>query len=228
MTTTRPNTQAGIDDIGLARRRVAERYRHGSRFDRGFIAGKLRHDPIYADLLAQVGSGFGHVLDIGCGRGQLGVFLLEAGVATSVLALDWNAGQIAQAQWAARGLPLRAEQRDLSVDPNLPEADTVFLIDILYQLDIETQRALFASAIRSARSRVVIRTPGPGRGLRATFTRTLEMLGRRVWPHSGEFVNPQPVTAFETALAAAGFSVNVGPCWRGTPFSNVLVIGQRG
>src|SRR5690349_1334165 len=103
MTTTQPDIRVGTTELTLARRRVAERYRHGSRFDRGFITGKLRHDPIYADLLARAGSGFGHVLDIGCGRGQLGIFLLEMGVATSVLALDWNAGQVAQAQRAARG-----------------------------------------------------------------------------------------------------------------------------
>jgi SAM-dependent methyltransferase len=214
-------------DIAEARDRAARRYHGCARFDRFYIAGKLRHDPVYADVLARAGGGFGHVIDAGCGRGQLGVLLLEAGTAEKVLGLDWNAAHLDQARQAANGLPFRAERRDLAQAPDLPAADTVFLIDILYQLDTSAQDALLSSACRSARSRVVVRAPDIGAGVRSAISKGLEVLGRRVWPHAGMHVNPRPIGDLAETLSAAGFAVTEAPCWRGTPFANRLVVGQR-
>ncbi len=207
--------------------RTAQRYREGSRFDRSYIKGKLRYDPVYADLLRLSGSGYGEVLDVGCGRGQLGVALLEAGAATAVLGLDWDPAQLEQAQDAARGLPFRVALRDLATDQSLPAADTVCLIDVLYQLGTPVQLALLTSAVRSARERVVIRTADPGRGLRSAATRLLEVIGRRVWPHAGTYVNARPIEDFVPTLQTGGFEVSVAPCWRGTPFANVLLMARR-
>nr|WP_294508786.1 class I SAM-dependent methyltransferase [uncultured Rhodopila sp.] len=210
-----------------ARSRAAQRYRDCPRFDRFYLTGKLRHDPVYADVFALAGDGFGHVLDAGCGRGQLGVLLLEAGAAETVLALDWNAAHLDQARDAAHGLPFRAERRDLAHAADLPAADTVFLIDILYQLDTAAQDALLLSACRSARSRVVVRTPDTAAGLRSAITRSLEVLGRRVWPHAGARVNPRPMGDLAATMSAAGFAVTESPCWRGTPFANRLLVARR-
>jgi SAM-dependent methyltransferase len=217
----------GVADLAEARPRAARRYRGCARFDRFYVAGKLRHDPIYADVLAQAGDGFGHVLDAGCGHGQLGVLLLEAGAAETVLGLDWNATHLDQAQQAARGLRFRVERRDLEQAADLPAADTVFLIDVLYQLDTPAQDALLLSACRSARSRVVVRAPDIAAGARSAITRGLEVLGRRVWPHAGARVNPRPIGDLIGTMAAAGFAVTEARCWRGTPFSNRLLIGRR-
>jgi SAM-dependent methyltransferase len=207
--------------------RTAERYRAGNRFDRGYIKGKLRRDPVYADLLRSSDGGFGEVLDVGCGRGQLGVVLLEAGAASAVLGLDRNAAQLEQARDAARGLPLRVALCDLATDQTLPGADTVFLIDVLYQLDTPVQLALLASAAHSARERIVIRTADPKRGLRSATTRLLEVLGRRIWPHAGTHVNAQLIDSLTLLLRTGGFEVSVAPCWRGTPFANVLLTARR-
>lgn len=123
--------------------RAADRYRAAGRFGRHYVSAKLRRDPVYADLLALAGdAGFGDVADVGCGRGQLGVALLEAGAARSVLGLDWNPAHLRQAQRAASGLAFRAVVQDLGCDAALPAADTVVLIDVLYQLDDAAQAAL--------------------------------------------------------------------------------------
>ncbi len=211
----------------LARTRTVQRYRDCGHFDRSYIAAKLRRDPVYADVRTRTAGGFGHVLDIGCGRGQLGVLLLEAGAATSVLGLDWNAAHLDQARRAAHGMPLRVERRDLTRDPSLPKADTVFLIDVLYQLETPAQQALLQAAAQAARSRLVVRTAAPAQGLRSAVTYALEVLGRRVWPHGGAHVNPQPIGALTTILQAAGFAVTASPCHRGTPFANILLMAQR-
>ena len=209
--------------------RAADRYRAAGRFGRHYVSAKLRRDPVYADLLALAGdAGFGDVADVGCGRGQLGVALLEAGAARSVLGLDWNPAHLRQAQRAASGLAFRAVVQDLGCDAALPAADTVVLIDVLYQLDDAAQAALLDSAARAARRCVLVRTADPARGLRSAITRVLEVLFRRVWPHAGARVNALPPAQLAARLEAAGFAVTAAPCWRGTPFANVLLVARRG
>lgn len=209
-------------------RRVARRYRGSGRFARSYVASKLRHDPVTATLLALAAERpFGTVLDLGCGRGQLGIALLEADVARAVHAMDWNPSLLRQARQAACGLAFRAEQRDL-VDPGvLPEVETVLLIDLLYQLDQSAQNTLLAAVARAARRRILIRTADPSRGLRSAITHTLEVLARPLWPHSGACVNAPPPAMITRLLQASGFIVSQEPCWGGTPFANVLLQAER-
>ena len=216
-------------DVDAVLGRVARRYAGGGRFTRHYVAGKLRGDPVHEAVLRRAGpDGYGDVLDLGCGRGQLGVALLEAGLARSVLGLDWNPAPLDAARRAAAGLAFRAEPRDVARPTPLPRADTVLLVDVLYQLAPAAQDALLREAARAARGRVLIRTLDPDRGWRSAFTLGLERLGRRVWPNSGAHVAPRPVPALLDVLAREGFAATVEPCWRGTPFANVLVVGRRG
>lgn len=215
-------------EMGPALWRTGERYRDCGRFVHAYVRAKLRHDPINEDLLS-LGSGerFGTVLDVGCGRGQLGIVLLKSGLASSVLGLDLNPRHLQHALQAARGLAFQAEQQDLSRDQALTVADTILMVDVLYQLEPASQRALLCAAATAARQRILIRTADPDRGLRSVITRMLELLGRRVWPHSGAHVNPPEVAVIDETLATAGFSIAEAPCWRGTPFANILLIARR-
>ena len=206
--------------------RTAQRYRGGGRFGQGYVSGKLHLDPIYRDLLAMQDKEFGDVVDVGCGRGQLGVLLLEAGLARSVTAMDCRDNLLAQARRAARGLTFDTEARDLARNHSLHQADTIFLIDVLYQLDKAVQRAVLTAAATVGR-RVIIRTPDPGRGWRSALTIGVERAGRRVWPHAGAQVDPTPVAALSSILSGAGFVVSTAPCWRGTPFCNVLIDARK-
>jgi SAM-dependent methyltransferase len=209
-------------------RRTAQRYRGCGRFAHGYVAGKLRHDPVYPMLLSlATQEPFGTVLDIGCGRGQLGILLLYAGVATAAHGFDWNGRHLHQARQAAGDLPFHAEARDLSQSADFPPADTAVLIDVCYQLDTGAQMRLLDAVTRATRSRILIRTSDPARGLRSAVTRGLELLGRRFWPHSGARVNARPLEEIEAMLRNAGFTTTRMPCWQGTPFANVLIDGRR-
>jgi SAM-dependent methyltransferase len=208
--------------------RVAARYRSCGRFAAGYVAGKLRHDPLTGALLALgAAEGFGTVADLGCGRGQFAALLLEAGLAAGVTGLEASPALLAQAQRALTGLAFVARQQDLVADPGVPEADTVLILDMLYQLPTEAQAVLLDAAARAARRGVLVRTADPARGWRARFSRGLEVAARRVWPHSGALVNPQPVEWVAERLRAAGLHVAVAPCWAGTPFGNVLLSARR-
>jgi SAM-dependent methyltransferase len=193
-----------------------------------YVSAKLRRDPVHCDVL-DIGeaSGFGDVLDIGCGRGQLGVALLLAGQARSVLGLDRSAAHLYLARRAAEGLAFAARVQDVASDAKLPVADTVLIVDVLYQLVPAAQIALLRSAARVARQRVLIRTLDPERGLRSAITLAFERAVRRFSPHSGEHVSPLPLGCLGDVLRQEGFAVSVAPCWRGTPTANVLLIAHR-
>jgi SAM-dependent methyltransferase len=167
------------------------------------------------------------VADLGCGRGQVGVLLLEAGAAAAVTGLDRAGPALADARRAAAGLPYVAQMRDLAQDPLPAACDTVLLIDVLYQLGPEPARRLLAAAAAVARRRILVRTLDPGLGWRSRLAVALERLGRLGWPHSGRHVVPLPVDALCALLRECGFDTEVSPSWQGTPFANVLVDARR-
>ncbi len=208
--------------------RVADRYAACGRLARGYVAGKLRRDPVHRDVLALAArEAFGDVLDVGCGRGQLGIALLEAGRARSVLGLDRSEAHLGQARRAGAGLAFAAAVQDFAHLQFLPEADTVLLVDVLYQLDPAAQEALLAAAARAARRLVLVRALDPARGLRSALTLAFEHVARFTSPHSGLRVRAVPLPRMIAALHEAGFTVAVAPCWRGTPFANVLLTARR-
>ena len=211
----------------LAIDRTAQRYRGCRPFTRHYVASKLRRDPVHAELLQRAGTEYGVVADLGCGRGQAGLLLLEAGLATRVIGLDWTGAALAEAQAAAAGLPHAAHAQDLAADPSVPPCDTALLIDVLYQLGPDAAVRLLSHAAAAARCRVLVRTLDPALGWRSRFAIGLERLVRLGWPTSGRHVAPVPVPELCGLLEAAGFTVEVTPSWQGTPFANVLLNARR-
>ncbi len=206
---------------------MAARYAGASRWARGFVRGKLRRDPATAAILglAQDRGGLGHVLDLGCGRGQLGIALLLAGGASRLTGLDRDAAAVAEAEGASRGLPARFAAADLAASV-LPGADTVMLVDVLYQLPAAAQHALLTKAADAARRRVIIRAFDPDRGWRSAVGLAMERAGRAI-RRDGNAIAPLPLPALEATLRAAGLATTVTPCWGGTPLPNVLLIAER-
>lgn len=223
----------GLDRLTVAERdaalkEVAARYAHGSRLTRRYVAARLRADPVHRmvlDLAAD--EGFGRVLDVGCGRGQLALALLEAGGARRVLGLDRSEAVLEDARRAARGLPFRAEQQDVAQPFPLPPADTVLLVDVLYQLPTPAQDDLLRRAAAAAGRLVLIRTLDPDRGWRSRFALAVERVARLGRRDAGAVVNARAVKTVAALLAAEGFVVATTPCWQGTPFADVLIVGRR-
>lgn len=208
---------------------VAARYHGASRTTRGFIQGKLRRDPAAAALLARgAAQGFGDVLDLGCGRGQLGLALLLSGAARSLRGIDIDAAKIGLAREAARDLPARFDVADLAV-AELASADTVLLIDVLLQLSPAAQDTLLARVVATRPRRVLIRAFDPDRGWRSAIGFGMERIRRRLGGDRGldGMVAPRPVATLAAPLAAAGYGVTVEPCWAGTPLPNVLLLAER-
>ncbi len=219
---------AGRTDLAALADAVAARYAGASRFARGFVAGKLRHDPATLTLLRLAARDpFGAVVDLGCGRGQLGLALLSAGLAERLTGLDHDRAKLTEARGAATGLAADFAEADLAApDPALPECDTLLMVDMLYQLPEAAQRPLLAAAARAARRRVAVRAFDPDRGWRSAAGLAMEVLGR-AWRSDRNAIHPLPLAAVAAPFEAAGFAVSVTPCWGNTPLPNVLLVAER-
>lgn len=210
----------------LAMRHTVRRYRNAPRGDRIYVSVKLRTDPV-ASLLGSLGS-LGDVVDIGSGRGQLGLFLIEAGRISSLQGFDWDSKKVEIARDAGRELPARFEVLD-ATDAPISTADTILLIDVLHYLPIEVQRTLVERAARSLRpgGRLIVREADRSAGWRARLTILAEKVGRALG------VNRAAQFAFASAadlvamLERAGLRTEVAPGAQGTPLANVLLIGKK-
>ena len=223
-----PDAPCPPGDAAGALARTAIRYRACRRFTRHYVASKLRRDPIHRAVLAMAAARpFGTVADIGCGRGQVGLALLEAGGATAVTGLDWAGRSLDDARRAGAGLAFTARAQDLAACPAVPGCDTALLIDVLYTIRQDQAVRLLGSAAAAARSRLLVRTLDPGCGLRGKLHLAMERVGRPFWPHAGAVVDPVPVPVLAAVMEAAGFTVATEPCWQGTPFANVLMTAWR-
>jgi SAM-dependent methyltransferase len=221
-------TTAGRAELAALAASVSARYAGASRFAQGFVGGKLRHDPATLALLRLAARRpFGEVMDLGCGRGQLGLALLTAGLAERLTGLDRDGAKLAEARQAASGLPARFAEADLAAPGALPECDTLLMVDLLYQLPEPAQRKLLRAAARAARRRVVVRAFDPDRGWRSAIGLAMELLGRALRGDRNA-IRPLPLAALVAPLEAAGFALGVSPCWGRTPLPNVLLVAERG
>jgi 2-polyprenyl-3-methyl-5-hydroxy-6-metoxy-1,4-benzoquinol methylase len=225
----RRRLQKEPDAFDLAIARTAERYARAGK-SRGtyyYVRGKLRGDPstqAVADLAP-----LGDVLDLGCGRGQLVVLLLESRAANTVRGCDWDDEKVAIANTAVEGLRGEFEMGDVRTAQAEP-ADTVLLIDVLHYFDRDTQQALLTRAAEFVKpgGRLVLRDADTGRGWRSLITRIEEGFFTAIKFNRGERVLFRDVAGeLVPLLEAQGMSCSVVPCWRGTPFSSVLLVATR-
>jgi cyclopropane fatty-acyl-phospholipid synthase-like methyltransferase len=207
--------------------KVAERYANGSRAMRGYVAGKLRADPVASRVVA-LGreKNLGRVVDIGCGRGQLAVALLESGVASSVRGIDWDGAKVAAARMASRGLDVDLAVGDVRTW-RIPPCDTVIVIDVLHYLAEADQNALVVRAAKAASRMVLVRELDPDRGWRSALTRAQEAVTTTFGYNTGERLVYRSIAAITSALEMHGFRTSVEPAWGSTPFANVLVVALR-
>jgi uncharacterized protein (DUF2062 family)/2-polyprenyl-3-methyl-5-hydroxy-6-metoxy-1,4-benzoquinol methylase len=199
---------------------------------------KLMGDPVarlITDIAAASPDGLGEVVDLGCGRGQLGLLLLELGHATRVRGIDWDAAKVEAASQAAAatgsGLqPVAATfERGDAREADLGEADTVLLIDILHYFKLAEQDALLRRAAAAVRpgGTLMVREADTERGWRSVMTQLEERLFTLLRVNRGERVHMRPASELVRVLAEAGLEATVRPAWGKTPFSNVLLVASR-
>jgi uncharacterized protein (DUF2062 family) len=209
------------DSFEAAVERTRARYEGVAPAHRYYVAGKLAFDPVFK-LVAELGQ-LGRVLDLGCGRGQLGLLLLELGHATSVSGLDSDADKIEVARKAGP----EAEFRVADVArTELPSADTILLIDVLHYLPLAEQDALLVAAAKALApsGRLLVRELDGDPSARSGVTRLFEWLGRKIGVNRGRATAYRPASTLTRLLEAQGLGCRVQGASESTPFANVLIV----
>jgi len=226
------------------REEIARRYLGAGVAHWEFVRAKLRHDPMYREILAAgLLPGDGRLLDLGCGRGIL-LALVQA-------AIDLHARGEWDPEWSApphnlslEGVELRASHAvvarmatqgharitvaDLAGLVVAP-AKAVALLDVLHYLPAHEQESLVrrVSAALEPGGVILIREPDTARAVRFLVTRVGERLCSMLRGEWRRRLHYRSTEAWCALLARQGLQVETRASWRGTPFANVLIRGRK-
>ena len=200
------------------------------RWNRNYVAAKLRTDPLYDALEQHLRASTLPLLDLGCGLGLLAFSLRTAGTTVPVHGLDYDSRKIESALQAASlsgygGLDFSHHD----ARQGLPEhCGNVSILDILQFFTPEEQTALLQQAASrvAAGGKLIIRS-----GLRDTSVRfKVTVLGDLVakatfWMKAAPTHYPTS-NDFHRLLTPYG-RVEITPLWGKTPFNNYLIVLTR-
>jgi uncharacterized protein (DUF2062 family)/trans-aconitate methyltransferase len=232
-----PETEALLEE-------AACHYLKPGMFHWEFVRGKLRHDPIYFNLLRR---GFlppeGRLLDLGCGRGIVFSLILGAreqwakgkypeGWAPPPPGLTFHGieGRPKVAEAAREALEDRAEidTGDLRT-ADFPQADAVLLLDVLHYMPAADQEAVLSKAVSVLHRGgvLLLRDADADAGWRFTATRAQERFSALLRRHWRQRFHYRSSEEWGDLLRGLGLTVDVQPMGMGTPYANVLLAGRK-
>jgi 2-polyprenyl-3-methyl-5-hydroxy-6-metoxy-1,4-benzoquinol methylase len=200
-----------------------------STWDRHYTAAKLRTDPVYAAVEAELRGTDLPVLDIGCGIGLLAHWLRRCGIHVPVTGLDYDKRKIRSAQAMAEALS-DVSYAAHDAKQGLPDhAGNVVILDILQFFTREEQDALLRLAAQRVApgGKLLIRSGLRGNSWRYRITVACDWLARLTfWMKAAPTCYPS-AEQFQEVLTKAGLRVTITPLWGRTPFFNHLIRAER-
>lgn len=213
--------------------RVVERYRAERPATYFYVWAKLTWDPLAPSLfqIAQTNPRFGRVLDLGAGRGQFALLLMELGEVNQVGASDHDKEKVQILERVSRedcNLPFHVEVADLAQSVwTEASADTVLLLDVLHYLPPGDQDVVLERACRALApgGRLLLREANEDKSGGARAAKWFESLGRRIGMNRGRVLAFTPPRHFMERTTAFGLTLE---SMRGAgPLDNVLIVARR-
>lgn len=218
-------------ELRAAIERCHARYAQTPRGVRYFVRGKLRYDPLSVAL--ESWGELGHVVDLGCGRGQFSLLALELGHASRVHGFDVDPRKVEYAQLAALSpTPLAAEfaTLDLGETPRLElECDTILLLDVLHYIPMDKQDALLRSCAAKLRpgGRLIVREAAVQPTARSGLTRWAERLGGRLGVNQAAGLYFRDPSELVRLLTSLDLHAEASTGSAGTPLDNQIIIARK-
>jgi 2-polyprenyl-3-methyl-5-hydroxy-6-metoxy-1,4-benzoquinol methylase len=210
------------------RRKIAALF--PGRFDRNYVASKLRTDPLYDALVENLRDSHLPLLDLGCGLGLLAFSLRCEGIEVPIHGVDYDTRKVEMAGLAAS----RFGGDGLSFSPHdlrngAPEhLGNVCMLDILQFFDASEQERLLKSVCSRVApgGKLIIRSGLRDDSMRFKITVLGDLLAKATfWMKAGPTHYPT-AEDFQRILSPFG-NVAVSPLWGKTPFNNHLVVLDR-
>lgn len=206
--------------------------RWGNRYHYHYVQAKLRTDPLYPRVVAELRDGEWPLLDLGCGLGLLVHALRGDGQRQPYLGVDVDTAKLQRATRASAlaGLAgVRFAQHELARDPLPAHLGAVALLDVLQYLPASAQHALLAQAVArlAPGAPLVIRVPLARDRARSRFTRLADHIG-----HASGWMRTAPRDypsgeALQAILAGHGLQAECRPLRGRTPFDNWLLVARQ-
>lgn len=235
-----------MESPALQRRLVATaaaRYRSSGRFAYHFAKGKLGGDPVFGEIHRHaLVPDRARVLDLGCGQGLLGAWLLAAQECRhdddwcpqwpdpprdwSFHGIELMPSDVARAR-RALGNRARIDCGDIRTAP-LGEADVVVILDVLHYMDTAGQESVL-DRVRTALGsggRLLLRVGDASAGLPFRISNWVDRSVLLARGHGWAGLHCRSVRAWSELLARFGFVTEARPMSARTPFANVLLIGR--
>lgn len=197
-----------------------------SHWDRHYAASKLRTDPLYNALAADLAISTLPLLDIGCGIGLSAHFLRSRGIEVPIHGLDYDTRKIHSARQAAATAGLS----DITYNTHdarrgLPEHHgNVCILDILQFFDPQAQQYLLTLAAQRVApgGLLLIRSGIRDESWRFKITVAGDLLAKATrWMRAAPTHYPTRAD-FERILSPHG-ELDINPLWGRTPFNNYWI-----
>ncbi len=204
--------------------------RFSRRFDRHWARWKLIADPLFEAVLPWLGGGL-PILDVGCGRGLLGMYLRERGVMSPYTGTDFDASKITAAGLAVKGYkspPAYVLQDAREAWPGVQ--GHVCLLDVLHYVPAHEQPALLreCAAHVAERGCLVMRSGIHSSGWKQRFTSGTDKVMAACGLMKSPPVKYPTLEEITSELTGAGLSlVESRPPAPGSFFNNHVLMFRR-
>lgn len=199
------------------------------RWQRHYVRGKLRIDPVYGGALEVFADSDKPLLDIGCGMGLLGMYLTEHDRRNPYLGVDNDPRKIASARAIADlNYPhMRFVEADAG---SLPEfSGDVALLDALHYMPHELQQRVLDAAARRVAPGGLLMIRNCLRDSSWRYWATVieeKFLHWSRWMHVGAQYFPSR-EEIAVPLERHGLEVELRPLWGRTPYNSYMILARR-